>query len=54
MHFELYRIRSEELIREADAYRLAHQCGKAGSAPRSRPAGTWRPVPWRLPAWLRR
>lgn len=54
MHFELHRIRSQELIREADAYRLAHQCRKAGSAPRSRPAGTWRTVPRLLPARLRR
>ncbi|MFF3955590.1 hypothetical protein ACFYY1_20490 [Streptomyces sp. NPDC001890] len=63
MHFELHRIRSRELIREADAYRLARQAGKTEPAPRSRPARTWptwrtwrtwRPVPRRLPARLRR
>lgn len=40
MHFELYRIRSEELIREAAAYRLAHQAGKAASPCRAR-SGPW-------------
>lgn len=54
MRFELHRIRSRELIREADEYRLARQSRKAGSVPRSVPAGTWRPAPRRLPARLRR
>lgn len=53
MHFELHQIRSHELIREADEYRLAQQVRKAKSAPRSMPADTWRPTPRRLLAWLR-
>lgn len=39
MHFELHRIRSQELIREADEFRLAQRAGKSGPAPRRLP--TW-------------
>ncbi|MEU9472517.1 hypothetical protein AB0D78_39250 [Streptomyces avermitilis] len=46
-------LRSHELIREADAYRLAQQVRRARSAPRSMPASTWRPTPRRLLARLR-
>lgn len=53
MHFELHQIRSQELIREADAYRLAQQVRKAKPAPRATTADTSRPTPRRLLAWLR-
>jgi len=56
MRFELYRFRSQELIREADEYRLAQQVRKAESAPRAVAATaspTSRPMPRRLLAWLR-
>lgn len=53
MHAELHRVRSRELIREAEAYRLARQARKARSALRSLPASTRRPTPRRLLAWLR-
>lgn len=33
MHFELHQIRSHELIREADEYRIALQVRKAESTP---------------------
>lgn len=53
MHFELHQIRSHELIREADEYRLAQQVTRTKSAPQSMPMSTWRPTPQRLLAWLR-
>lgn len=53
MHFELHQVRSHELIREADEYRLAQQVRKAKSASRSMSANTQRPTPRRLLAWLR-
>ncbi|GAB3182942.1 hypothetical protein GCM10027162_39650 [Streptomyces incanus] len=37
MHFELHRIRAQELMREADAYRLARQARSAPPDPRPRP-----------------
>ncbi|MFE7121270.1 hypothetical protein ACFU99_38155 [Streptomyces sp. NPDC057654] len=53
MHFEWHQIRSHELIREADEYRLAQQARRAEPAPRHLPTGTLRPTPRRLLAWLR-
>ncbi|MFI8088273.1 hypothetical protein ACIF9R_08120 [Streptomyces sp. NPDC086080] len=53
MHFELHQVRSHELIREADEYRLAQQARNAGSAPRTMPSDTQRPTPRRLLARLR-
>lgn len=53
MHFELHQVRTRELIREADEYRLVQQVRKAKSSPRFMPAGTWRPTSRRLLAWLR-
>lgn len=53
MHFELHQIRSQELIREADAYRLAQQARTAKPASRTMAASTTKPTPRRLPAWLR-
>lgn len=53
MRFELYRFRSQQLIREADEYRLAQQVRKTRSAPRAVASPTSRPIPRRLPAWLR-
>ncbi|MGI3198560.1 hypothetical protein ACRJ4W_08015 [Streptomyces sp. GLT-R25] len=57
MRFELHRLRSQELIREADEYRLARLAQlarKAESAPRARAAtpASW-PMPRRLLAWFR-
>lgn len=58
MRFEWHRIRSRELIREADEYRLAQQARqarRAEPAPRTMTAGTSPPAPGRrLPAWIRR
>ncbi len=53
MHFELHRIRSHELIREADEYRLFQQVRKAKPAPKATTADTSRPTQRRLPARLR-
>ncbi len=53
MHFELHQIRSQELIREADEYRLARQARRAKAAPRPMAASTSQPTPRRLLAWLR-
>jgi hypothetical protein len=53
MRFELHQVRSQELIREADGYRLAQQVRRAKSAPRATAANTWRLTPPRLLAWLR-
>ncbi|GHH44348.1 hypothetical protein [Streptomyces umbrinus] len=57
MRFELHRLRSQELIREADEYRLARLAQlarKAESAPRAMAAtpASW-PMPRRLLAWFR-
>ncbi|RSO07072.1 hypothetical protein DMH15_41885 [Streptomyces sp. WAC 06725] len=60
MRFELHRLRSQELIREADEYRLARLARlaqlarKAESAPRAMAAtpASW-PMPRRLLAWFR-
>lgn len=55
MHLELHRIRSRELIREADAYRLARQAARPGPDPgATAPTGPSRPAPRRPPARLRR
>jgi len=54
MRFESHQIRTDELIRGADEYRLAQQVERVRSAPRSKPAGTSWPTPRRLLAWLRR
>ncbi len=35
MHSELHRIRSRELIREADEYRLTRQAGRPKPAPQA-------------------
>lgn len=53
MHFELHQVRSHELIREADEYRLAQQTRNARSASRTMPANTQHPTPRRLLARLR-
>ncbi|OBQ48854.1 hypothetical protein A4U61_27930 [Streptomyces sp. H-KF8] len=37
MHFELHRIRARELMREADAHRLARQARSAPPEPRAAP-----------------
>ncbi|QEV07077.1 hypothetical protein CP972_16775 [Streptomyces prasinus] len=37
MHFELHRIRARELMREADAHRLAGQARSAPPEPRAAP-----------------
>lgn len=47
MHFQLHQIRSHELIRECDEYRLARQ------ARGTMAASTSQPTPRRLLAWLR-
>lgn len=52
MHFELHQIRSQELIREADEYRLTRQVMRATPAPRATATSTSRPTPRRLLAWL--
>lgn len=51
MHFDLHQIRSQELIREADEYRLARQARRVKLAPQSRATRTWRP-PRRLLPWI--
>ncbi|QTA37035.1 hypothetical protein JHY03_73010 (plasmid) [Streptomyces sp. CA-256286] len=48
MHFELHQIRFQELIHEADEYRLAQQARRVEPTPRS----TSQPTPRRLLAWL--
>lgn len=53
MHFELHRIRSQELIREADEYRLSQHIRKAEPAPKATAADTSRPTQRRMPARLR-
>ena len=53
MHFELHQIRSQELIREADEYRLARRARRTKPAPRPMTASTSQPTPRRLLAWLR-
>ncbi|GHH55910.1 hypothetical protein [Streptomyces candidus] len=53
MHFELHQIRAQELIREADEYRLAQQARTVEPTPRSMAASTSQPTPRRLLAWLR-
>jgi hypothetical protein len=53
MRFELHQFRSQELIREADEYRLAQQVRRAKSAPRATAASTSRPTPHRLLVRLR-
>lgn len=53
MHFVLHRVRSHELIRAADEYRLAQRVMKAGSAPRTMPPPAQSPTPRHLPARLR-
>lgn len=53
MHFALHRIRSQQLIREADEYRLAQQARRAEPTSRTMAASTSRPTPRRLMAWLR-
>lgn len=47
MHFQLHQIRSHELIRESDGYRIARQARRATAV------STSQPTPRRLPAWLR-
>lgn len=54
MHFELHQIRPQELIRDADEYRLAQRVRRAKSAPPATTASTSRPTTRRLLAWLRR
>lgn len=55
MHLELHRIRSRELIREADAHRLARQAARPEPDPGApAPAGPSRPAPRRPSARLRR
>ncbi|MGW2088002.1 hypothetical protein [Streptomyces sp. NPDC001880] len=49
MHFMLHRIRSEELIREADQYRLAQLAKESEPAPRAMAAATPQPPPRRPP-----
>lgn len=53
MHFELHHFRSQELIRQADEYRLARQARRAKLAPQTRPTRTLRSTPRRLLSWLR-
>ncbi len=53
MHFELHEIRSQEFIREADAYRLSQRARRSEPPPRAMAASTSRPTPLRLLAWLR-
>lgn len=53
MHFELPQIRSQELIREVDEYRLVQQAKGPEPAPRGRAASTSQPTPRRLLARLR-
>lgn len=53
MHFELHQVRSQELIREADEYRLAQQARRVEPTPRPMAASTSQPTPRRLLAWLR-
>jgi hypothetical protein len=53
MHFELHRIHSQELIREADEYRLSRQVRKAKPTSRATTSCTSQPTPRRLLAWLR-
>lgn len=53
MHFELHRIRSQELIREADEHRLSQQIRKATPTSRATTTRTSRPTPRRLLGWLR-
>ena len=48
MYFELHQIRVQELIREADEYRLAQQVRRTKPAPRVTAANTSRPTPRRL------
>lgn len=49
MHLELHRIRSRELVREADAYRLARQAARPEPAPGATATGPSRPTPRRPP-----
>ncbi|TQJ36857.1 hypothetical protein FBY34_8810 [Streptomyces sp. SLBN-115] len=53
MHFDLHQIRSRELIREADEYRLARQAreGQAGSPDQGNQ--NIATCPRRLLSWLR-
>lgn len=53
MHFDLHQIRSQELIREADEYRLARQARRVKLAPPTRATRTLRPASRRLLSWLR-
>lgn len=49
----MHQIRSQELIREAEMYRLAQQVGRPEPAPRAMAASTLRQAPRRLSARLR-
>lgn len=53
MHFDLHQIRSQELIREADEYRLARRARRVKLAPPTRATRTLRPASRRLLSWLR-
>jgi len=54
MHFDSHQIRAQELIREADEYRLARQARRTKPSPRTMTVSTSRPTPLRLLARLRR